>query len=143
MVWREEVFLPPERRYIMKIIKVDMEIIKVAKKSYELVYEDVNHNGFAFPCDEDGRILPEKTLDPVMARYSLAYCKTCPEKWTRQNGVVRAVISHELYGICPYCGRKVYFDRSSYKGAAKCTCGQWYNWFGQEILAPEEWDDEF
>ena len=60
---------------------------------------------------------------------------------------------HGCYGICPSCGRRVYFGGSGcacLSGRAECDCGKWYNLFGQEILPPwmetpwegTPWDDD-
>ena len=118
-----------------------MRIIEVEEKSYELVYEDVAHNGYGFPCDERGNLSWKKVPHPETAPKELAYCKAHPEKWTGRNGEVITVYSRERYGICPYCGHKISFCGSGYMGAYECTCGQWYNLFGQELLPPEDWDE--
>lgn len=49
---------------------------------------------------------------------------------------------HERYGICPYCGHKVYFDEINLMGVVECACGQWYNTAGQEVYSPEDWEEE-
>ena len=118
-----------------------MKIIEAEKKSYELVYEDVHRSGYSFPCDEEGNVLWKKVLSPEAIQESLAYCKAHPEKWTGRNGKVVTLISHERYGICPYCGHKINFCGSGYMGAFECACGQWYNMFGQELNPPEDWEE--
>ena len=120
-----------------------MKIIEVEEKSYELVYEDVNHYGYGFPCDKDGNIIWKKVPNPETAPLEIAYCKAHPKKWDGRNGEVVTVINRERYGICPHCGRRIDLC-GAYMGALECACGQWYNLFGQEINPPEDWDeDEF
>lgn len=116
-----------------------MEIIEEEVKSYELVYEDVHRSGYSFPCDKEGNILWKELLSPDAVQESLAYCKAHPEKWTGKNGKIVTLVSHERYGICPHCGRRIDFCGSGYMGAFECACGQWYNMFGQELLPPEDW----
>ena len=116
-----------------------MKIIEKEVKSYGLVYEDVNRSGYSFPCDREGNILWEKISSPTAAKKNLAYCKEHQEKWNVCGEVV-TYTSRSRYGICPFCGSKVYFDGSGYFGAFECECGKWYNRFGQELKNPKSWD---
>ena len=130
-----------------------MEFAEEEVKTYGLIYEDVNRCGYVFPCDKQGNILWEKISSPTAAKKNLAYCEEHQEKWNGRNGEVVTFISRSHYGICPFCGSKVYFDGSGYFGAFKCDCGKWYNRFGQELKPPtdplgwfedcdEDWDDD-
>ena len=45
-------------------------------------------------------------------------------------------------GICS-CGTKIILQ-NQYMGACECPkCGQWYNLFGQELLPPDQWGEDF
>ena len=130
-----------KRRFRMKIVEVE-------KTHYVLAFDDARDSGsgYAFPCDKTGRILWEEVASPKATRKSLAYCKANPDRWTSQsrNGMVKATISRERYGICPHCGSVVYFVESGYMYECtygyECTCGQWYNVFGQELNPPDAWE---
>ncbi len=119
-----------------------MEIVEVEKKHYRLAFDDADipGSGYSFPCDKDGRVLWESVSCPDIARKNLAVCKAHPERWTAdsRDGRVVQIIRRVRYGVCPYCGRRVYFGGSS----TECECGQWYNVFGQEIKPPENWEDD-
>lgn len=122
-----------------------MKIVEVEKRDYALVYEDKQGNGYSFHCDKHGAILWGKISSPTAAKKNLAYCKEHQEKWNGRNGEVVTLISRERYGICPRCGRRVYFGGSgwaAYIGTAECECGQWYNVFGQALKPPEDWEEE-
>ena len=121
-----------------------MEIIDEEDKEYRLAYEDRQGDGYSFPCDKQGRVLWDKCSSPDIIKKSLAYCKSHPEMWQRKNGEVVTRISWTRYGICPRCGRRVYFVGGGWStsiGVAECECGQWYNVFGQAIKPPEDWED--
>lgn len=122
-----------------------MKIVEVEKKHYRLTFDEVDipGSGYAFPCDKDGQVLWDNLSYPEVVRERLAYCKAHPDRWTKESrdGLVKEVITWERYGICPCCGREVYFYGSGYIGAYECACGQWYNAFGQEIKPPDEWGD--
>ena len=123
-----------------------MKIIEEEIKETRLVYEDRQGNGYSFPCDEQGSIRWEKCPSPETTKKSLAYCKAHPEEWAAKNGEVVTLISRYRYGICPQCGRRIYFGGcgwASYLGTAECECGQWYNVFGQAIKPPEDWGEEW
>ena len=129
---------------------MDMEIINSEEVSYVLSFEDEETpgSGFSFPCSKEGNVLWEKVSTPEVARKSLAYCKAHPERWTAESrdGRVVLIISRVRYGVCPCCGRRVYFGGSgwsSYMGVSECECGQWYNAFGQTIKSPEEWEEDY
>ena len=115
-----------------------MKIVEVEKRDYALVYEDRQGNGYSFHCDKHGAILWDKYSCPEITQKSLAVAKA--KKWNGKNGEVVAVVSHNSYGICPKCGRRIYFYGDGYFGAFECECGKWYNRFGQELKNPKSWD---
>ena len=107
---------------------------------YELVFDDGHNNGFAFPCDGAGNVVP---LEYDAARANLKWCLENPDQFERYNEVVRhrRKIREPAHGTCK-CGEEVYlFDE--YYGTCQCTnCDRWYNLFGQEMLPPEKWETD-
>ena len=122
-----------------------MKIIKVEKTRYMLAFEDARFPGcgYSFPCDKDGHILWGVCTDTDATRKSLAFCKAHPDRWTSdsRDGRVETIVEQYRYGLCPYCGHKVYVYRPNYMGVFACECGRWYNVFGQEVLPPDEWEE--
>ena len=108
--------------------------------SYDLTFDDGHHNGFGFPCDRDGNLLPglsEAALD------NLKWAQAHPEQFRRYNEVVR--YDHHYtepgHGTC-CCGQEVILE-DRYYGACQCdNCGRWYNLYGQELLPPEYWEED-
>ena len=118
-----------------------MEFIEEEVKTYILVYEDVHRCGYAFPCDKQGHICWDRVISPTTVKEMLAYCKSHP--WDGKNGEVVTITRPSHYGICPCCGRRVYFDGHGYFGAFACDCGKWYNRSGQELKHPRYWDEHW
>lgn len=109
--------------------------------SYELVFDDGCYNGCGFPCDENGRVFDDI---PDAAKENYKWCLDHPEKFVRFNEVIK----HErrtydnAHGTCD-CGNEVELY-NQYLGACECEqCGKWYNLFGQELLPPTAWNEEF
>ena len=109
-------------------------------KEHNLVFDDGHNNGFAFTCDADGII--SKSLAPE-ARENFEWCIKHSEIFERFDEVVeyRYKVKDPAHGTC-HCGNEVYL-RDEYYGACMCDeCGQWYNLSGQELLPPEEWQED-
>lgn len=108
------------------------------EREYYLAFDDSEGNGFAFPCDAHGNLLPME--DAAMRNYK--DCMAHPEKWERWNKVEFYTRKHvtPAHGTCT-CGREVALI-DEYCGACQCECGRWYNLFGQELVAPEHWEDD-
>lgn len=105
---------------------------------HELCFDDGRNNGFGFPCDGEGKLLPNV---PDAARENLAFCLAHPEMFTRFNKLItyRREYLEPAHGICS-CGAEVVLV-NQYHGSCQCPeCGQWYNLFGQELLPPEAWE---
>ena len=113
----------------------------------EHVYEDIyelrffvdEYGGCAFPCDKDGNVL--QPMNPY-AEANLKDCLAHPERYETYNKVVKYEHHYvePAHGTCR-CGQEVYLT-DEYYGACECPkCGQWYNLFGQELNAPEYWNE--
>ena len=122
---------------------MSIAIIEEEVKSYLLTYEDDQGDGYAFPCNEEGHILWDDVYSPETTRMSLAYCKAHQDRWTGRCGEVVTVVYRIRYGICPACGRRVYFGGSGWASSSRveCDCGKWYNLFGEEIIPPKYWEE--
>ena len=110
----------------------------ISTTCYELTFDDGQNNGYAFPCDKDGKL---GILNPD-AEDNLKYCLSHPEEFERFNKVVtrKEKYKENPVAVCE-CGAS--FDMvSQYLGACECPkCGKWYNLFGQELLPPDQWED--
>ena len=106
---------------------------------YSIDFDLDENSGFTFPCDAEGNLL-DPDNDCMMRNYR--NCMEHPEKFVRWNKLVRRhrTYTEPAHGTC-VCGREVeLYDQ--YYGACSCECGRWYNLFGQELLPPEQWQDD-
>lgn len=108
--------------------------------NYELVFDDGSGNGYSFPCDANGCLLPDV---PEMACKNHAWCMEQPDLFERWNKVVTR--SHRYCanatGVCA-CGTRIELW-DEYMGACQCPkCESWYNLFGQELLPPSQWEND-
>lgn len=96
-------------------------------------------SGFGFPCDREGNLEP---LNPD-AKRNYDYCIAHPEEFPEQYNeiiTIRQPYTEPGRGDC-ICGRTVYLE-DRYYGACCCDCGRWYNTFGQELLPPDQWEED-
>lgn len=106
---------------------------------YSLDFTDEYGDGFSFPCDAAGELLPGLTQ---CARENYAHCLAHKDDFV-VNGFVahKRRIKENASGTC-ICGNHVELW-NEYNGACECEqCGRWYNLFGQELLPPELWEDD-
>lgn len=106
---------------------------------YSKVFDDGHRNGFSFPCDENGRVFDD--LNPAALK-NYNWCLENPERFVRFDKVVKEswTVRDDAHGTC-HCGNEVYLY-DEYYGACQCgECGQWYNLSGQELLPPEDWQE--
>ena len=112
----------------------------VTETYYELAFDDGFNNGFAFPCDKDGNV-GELNKD---AERNLKYCLSHPDEYQRFNKIIARKNSYRenSIGICE-CG-ECFSLVNEYFGACECPkCGKWYNLFGQELLPPDQWEEDY
>lgn len=120
---------------MLKIIK-ERELKEETYYTLEFDYED--GCGFAFPCNKNGEV--------ILNEYSKKSYDFCIKN--KKNFIsIRIIEHHNSYwesaiGKCS-CGEKV-FLQDEYMGAFQCPkCGQWYNLFGQELLPPDQWEEDY
>ena len=107
---------------------------------YRLCFTDEEGNGFAFPCDSNGKV--QECLPPE-AVTNLKECLVHPERFARSNWVEArtAEIRTPAEGTCE-CGKEIRVEED-YLGACQCPyCGRWHNMFGQELLPPGRWGSD-
>lgn len=106
---------------------------------YYLVFDDGYANGFWFPCDDGGNLYDGLNNDAIENH---KWCLENPSNFKRFNQIVveTRTVKDNAHGICN-CGNRVdLYDM--YYGACQCDgCGQWYSMSGQELLPPEDWQD--
>lgn len=99
--------------------------------------------GCEFPCDANGNVKLNQMTEVAIENYK--DCLAHPEKFPYAYNEVheyRRWIKDSPYGTC-HCGERVYLE-NQYMGACQCPkCGQWYNLFGQDLLPPNEWEEEY
>lgn len=104
---------------------------------YDRVFDDGYGNGFSFPCDEHGELLPGV---PAVAHENIDECMKHPERFARWNKVIKTESEYrtDAIGICE-CGNSIRLH-DQFLGTCQCdVCYRWYNLFGQELLPPEQW----
>lgn len=108
---------------------------------YRLNFDITNDGGYAFDCDKNGKVFDDLNPD---ALENYRWCLAHPEKFIRPAYVNKHEWSYMENAVakCRHCNEEFeLYDE--YEGACECPkCGQWYNLFGQELLPPEEWEDD-
>ena len=77
-----------------------------------------------------------------LALENYKWCLENPDRFVRFDKVVKEswIVRNDAHGTC-HCGNEVYLY-DEYYGACQCDkCGQWYNLSGQELLPPEDWQE--
>ena len=98
---------------------------------------DYPGNGASFPCDSHGNLcMDDEYVDIWYPNYE--DCLAYPEKYEDQ-GVVKNSwwYTEPTHARCS-CGAEVILQ-----GDTVCECGQWYNGFGQALLDPEYWEEDY
>lgn len=120
-----------------------MKIVSERHRAYgdawELEFRLVENNEvcFGFPCDANGNVT---NLNPdAMKNYER--CMAQSEKYYPHKHLLKWSWMEPAIGICT-CGKEVPLVDDCC-GATQCECGQWYNLSGQELLPPEQWEDDY
>lgn len=115
---------------------------KVTEVHWKLDFDITSDGGYTFDCDSNGRVCVEDMSPEAIENYE--WCLANPEKFIRPAHIRKETWSYmgNATAECSSCGERFeLFDE--YLGACECPkCGQWYNLFGQELLPPEEWEDD-
>ena len=121
-----------------------MKIIRERKRVYTTYFQHhfdfPDHNsGYVFPCDENGNV--QFNTEQSEINYKRCINGEIPD--LIDCGIIAREQSHTQYavGICDHCGQELII-RDEYYGACQCDCGQWYSMNGQELLPPEQWQEQ-
>lgn len=108
---------------------------------YQIIYEYEDGSGFAFPCDSQGNIYVSEL--PEAAWKNLQWCIENANRFVKVNELEVNKWRYRVpaSGTCD-CGNEIDLI-GYYYGATRCEkCGRWYNVFGQELLPPEDWEED-
>lgn len=128
---------PPDKRTAVQIISRRRHR---EDTSHTLFFcrRDERGAGFAFPCDEHGRV--DVSVLPSASQASLAACRGKdaalyeePEIETNTSSWVEPAV-----GLCDDCGAKVTLGGFT----NTCDCGADYNGSGQRLAPREQWGCE-
>ena len=112
------------------------------KVDYEVRFYTDACGGFAFPCDENGKLIVNSNTNPAAIK-NYHWCLENPDKFPYYfNHVTKRTHTwrEPNTGTC-HCGQQMELV-NEYMGACECPkCGQWYNLFGQELKNPSTWSD--
>lgn len=120
---------------MLKIIK-ERELKEETYYTYEFDRND--GGGFTFPCDENGEV---KLNECNKESYEFCLKHRKDFAWA---GMVEHTNTYweSAIGQCS-CGEEILIE-PQYMGAFQCPkCGQWYNLFGQELLPPDQWEEDY
>lgn len=107
---------------------------------YHIEFTDEDGNGLSFNATPDGKIIIDNDNEAANANY--AYAMKHPDEYARFNVFTtwKRCYTEPAKGTCK-CENTVILV-NQYCGACQCdNCGQWYNLFGQELIAPEYWEN--
>lgn len=120
------------------------EIIENAHVSTERFQErsflrrDDPNSGFAFAV-KDGEV--DFSVMSEGAEENFKYCVEHPEIFIDEGIITREYDVPIPAQLRCDCGETFYLE-NDYYGAYQCpNCGQWYNWVGQHLKPPEEWEE--
>jgi hypothetical protein len=123
--------------HIEKIITERHPEVSISYQRHFQLIGDYEGNGYSFPCNKDGSL---DTTDQFYEFWkdNFQLCLDHPEKYEDRGCVVEKQSYMEPAYVQCSCGEKLYLNKD-----IQCKCGQWYNRFGQALLPPKYWDDEY
>lgn len=112
----------------------------VEEKVYSIDFDLVEDPSSGYSFDADG---PD--FNPVFGndiqKKNYRMCVENPETYDRVFRVRTHRYREPAIGLCA-CGNKLLLvDR--YRGACQCDCGRWYNIYGQSLIDPEYWEEDY
>lgn len=123
------------------MIKIIRERNYIHKKFYTYDFNFDRNGGFSFPCNSLGEVFIKNLTEDGFKNYE--WCKTHLEEF-ESYGIIEHKKSYAepAIGKC-ICGQEVILEEQ-YMGACQCSkCGQWYNIYGQSLIDPEFWEEDY
>ena len=120
-----------------------LEIIKersretVTEHYIEFYYKNDPEAGYCFPANKDRTLARDKLTPVAIANYE--NCLVDNRLTKAEFTTYTRTYAEPAIGKCS-CGAEVVLD-SGYLGAVRCSCGRWYNVFGQELRDPKYWEE--
>lgn len=126
--------------HIVKIISQRERVKHVEYKREFTAVGMPKGNGYSFPCDSEGNLIPDEYYECWKKNYD--FCISNPDKFIDEGVVENSWTYMENAKALCSCGETIeLYDQ--YMGACDCPkCGQWYNLFGQALIDPEHWEDD-
>ncbi len=95
--------------------------------------------GFSFPCDQQGNIKFASDAAKENYEYAIAHPDIYEDMGITQR---KYTYTEDAIGRCSCKAEFPIYDQ--YLGACQCPkCGRWYNLFGQELLDPQYWEEDY
>ena len=111
--------------------------VEVTEYTREFTNED--GGGYAFKANAKGEVIFENECQKRNYIYAMCHPEEFPVQYN-EFVTVKRTYTEPAVGTC-ICGNEVALI-DEYLGACQCeNCGRWYNVFGQELIAPEYWED--
>ena len=123
---------------MIKIIK-ERTPVTIIDYFIDYTYKDDPNAGFRFPATKSGE--PDFDRMPPEARANYESCLTDERLLEPEFTIDKHTFTEPAVGQC-ICGKEVVLE-SSYMGATQCECGRWYNVFGQELVDPKDWEEDY
>lgn len=123
---------------MIKIIK-ERESKTIVEHWIVFNYLDDPTSGYMFPATKEGNPDFSKMCPEAPENYHRCLTDktlTEPEFETETRRFTEPAV-----GQC-VCGREVVLE-SDFMGAVRCECGKWYNAFGQELVDPKYWEEDY
>ncbi len=125
---------------MLKIIR-EREIQTTYEYSIEYRYKDDPNAGFSFPATAHGNPDFAAMSTEMFANYKICLMdgRLSDAEFVKSERNYAA----PAIGECR-CGEHIELYADNIFGALCCPkCGQWYNIFGQELLSPEHWEEDY
>lgn len=123
------------------IVKILSEREKRQHVEYEQTFTCIGDEndgcGFGFPCEKDGTLIHNESYDCWIKNYES--CLAHPERFEAE-GVKKISwwYTEPAHALCS-CGEEILLQ-----GDTECpNCGQLYNAFGQPLVDPEYWEEDY
>lgn len=126
-----------------------LEIIQERKTAerveYTVEFTDAEGCGYSFDADENGNVVFNPEFEECQRQNYDAAMAAGPEAFPVAFNKPRKRVfryTENAIGRCR-CGEEFELY-NQYQGACPCPkCGQWYNLFGQELVDPEYWKEDY